>query len=151
MKPVAKFAVVFGAVAAAATVAVAMDDPVKARKELMKSVGKSAKTSAQMVKGQVPFDAAAAEAAMMTISGVPEKYLKLFPKGTSMKENPDTEASPKIWEDMKGFTEAANKMKAASDAGAAAAKKGPNEFKAAFGNLIKTCKSCHEGYRIKKQ
>ena len=151
MNRFAKFVVVLGAAAVGATAAAAADDPVKVRKELMKSVGKSTKLAAQMVKGKVAFDGGKAAEAMMTIAAVPDKYVTLFPEGTDMKNNPDSEASPKIWTDMAGFKKAADKLKADSTAAAEAAKKGEADFKAAFGALVKNCKSCHEGYRVKKQ
>ncbi len=149
MKRFAKFAIALGAVAVAATGAVAADDPIKVRQELMKTVGKSTKLSSQMAKGKVPYDGAQAEQAMQTIAGVPDKYVTLFPAGT--EKGGETEASPKIWEDMAGFKASAEKLKVAATAGAQAAKQGKDAFAAAFGELVKTCKGCHEGYRIKKQ
>lgn len=123
--------------------------PVEDRQELMKSVGKSTKLAAQMSKGEVPFDAAAAAAAMQTINGVPDKFTKLFPKGSDM--HPKTTAAPKIWQDMKGFLAGAANLKVASAKAKDAAGKGPAAFKAAvFGPLLKTCKACHDDFRIKK-
>ena len=130
-----------------ATTAIA--GPVEERKELMKSVGKSLKVAIPMVKGEAPFDAAKAEEAMRTINGVPDKFAKLFPEGSGT--HPKTEASPKIWQDMKGFLAKAEDLKVASAQAMVAAGKGADAFKAAvFGSLVKTCKGCHEGYRIKK-
>lgn len=149
MNRFAKFAIALGSVAVVATGAVAADDPVKDRKALMKTVGKNTKLSSQLAKGKIPYEAGQAETAMKTIAGVPDKYVTLFPEDSDI--HPDTEASPKIWEDMAGFKAAAGKMKAAANAGAQAAGQGKEAFAAAFGNLIKTCKGCHESYRIKKQ
>lgn len=148
MNRAAKLAALVSALALGATVALAAD-PVKERKEMMKSVGKSTKLAAQMVRGQQPFDAGKAQAAMQTIAGVPDKYVTLFPE--SSKGHPESEASPKVWEDMAGFKKAADQLKADGEAAVEAAGKGLDEFKAAFGNLVKNCKSCHESYRIKKQ
>lgn len=150
MKRITKFAVVVSALAVGAGVAFA-GDAVKERKELMKTVGKSTKLVAQMVKGKVAFDGAQAADAMMAIAAVPDKYVTLFPEGTDTDSNPDTEASPKIWSDMDGFKKSAAKLKADSTAAADAAKQGEGAFKAAFGALVKNCKGCHEGYRIKKK
>ena len=56
---------------------------VKERRDLMKkTVAPAAKLGGQMVKGVKPFDAAKAAKAMNDISGVPDKYVTLFPKGT---------------------------------------------------------------------
>lgn len=148
MMKVAKFALVLSGLAIAVTGAIAADDPVKARQELMKTVGKSMKLSAQMAKGQVDFDAAEAEQAALTIAGVPDKFVTLFPAGSHEGE---TEASPKIWEDMEGFKASASKMKESATELASAAKQGQDAFASAVGELAKTCKGCHQDYRIKKQ
>ena len=130
--------------------ATASAGPVEERKELMKTVVKSLKLSIKMVKGEMPYDAAAAAAAMQTIHEVPDKYIKLFPEGSD--KHPETEASPRIWQDMKGFVEKAGDMKIASAKTRDAASQGLDAFKAAlFGELVKTCKGCHEAYRIKKE
>ena len=47
------------AIALGACVAVAQEDPIKARKALMKANGDQAKIGAAMAKGEAPFDAAA--------------------------------------------------------------------------------------------
>ncbi len=70
-----------------ATAAISADDDlvaaVKERRDLMKkTVAPAAKLGGQMVKGVKPFDAAEAAKAMNAISGVPDKYVTLFPKGT---------------------------------------------------------------------
>lgn len=124
--------------------------PVEERKELMKTVVKSLKLSIKMVKGEMPYDAAVAAAAMQTIHEVPDKYIKLFPEDSDI--HPDTTASPKIWQDMKGFLERAEDLKVASAKTKDAASQGVDAFKAVlFGELVKTCKGCHETYRIKKE
>lgn len=148
MKNFAKLAIAMGSLSLGVAGAAAADDPIKARQELMKTVGKNTKFSAQMVKGKVAFESLLAEEAMETIAGVPDKYVNLFPAGSDKGE---TEASPKIWEDMDGFKATAAKLKEAALNGVKAANEGPEAFKAAFGELTKTCKSCHQDYRIKKK
>jgi cytochrome c556 len=44
-------------------------------------VAPAAKLGGQMIKGVVPFDGAKAAKAMNDISGVPDKYVTLFPEG----------------------------------------------------------------------
>ncbi len=144
----------FGAVIAVSALGVAAGatataGPVEDRQELMKSVGKSIKLSVQMVKGEIPYDAAAAAAAMQTINGVPGRFEKLFPAGSDL--HPKTAAARKIWEDMKGFLAKSADMKAASAKAKIAAGQGQAAFKAAiFGSVLKTCKACHDAYRIKR-
>lgn len=148
MKVHVKFAIAAGAIAAAVTGASAAGDPIKARQALMESVGKSTKAMAKMVKGEAPFDAAQAKQAANTIAAVPDKYVTLFPEGSGVG---DTEASPEIWDDMEGFKAKAMTLEAAAEDVSGAAGKGEDAFKAAFVEMAKSCKSCHESFRIKKQ
>jgi hypothetical protein len=46
-------------------------------------VAPAAKLGGQIVKGVKPFDATKAAKAMNEINGVPDKYVKLLPKGTA--------------------------------------------------------------------
>lgn len=135
----------------ATAAAVAQADIVKQRQELMKGVGKAAKLAGSVVRGKEPYDAAALSAAMKKIQAVPDKYITMFPEGSGNDKVPDSEASPKIWKDMAGFKEAAGKLKEAAGNAAGAAEKGEAAFKASFASLTKTCKNCHESFRIKKE
>jgi cytochrome c556 len=138
-----------------ATVAISADDlaaAVKERRHLMKEVvAPAAKLGGQMVKGVKPFDATEAAKAMNEINGVPDKYVKLFPKGTAHGEVADSEAKAKIWEDFSDFEATASKLKDASAGAAAAAAQGEGAFTAAFNNMTKVCKDCHQTFREKIQ
>ena len=148
MNRLCKAVIIASALSVTASVS-AVAGPVEDRKELMKSVVKSVKLAVPMAKGEVPFDAAAAAAAMQTINEVPDKFVKLFPAGSDKHEK--TEASPKIWQDMNDFMAKAADLKAASAKTKTAAGQGLDAFKAAvFDDLVKTCKACHDAYRIKK-
>jgi cytochrome c556 len=141
--------------AVCATVAVSAEDlegAVKERRALMKdTVAPNAKLGGQMVKGVVPFDAAKASKAMHDISGVPDKYVTLFPKGTEVGAVADSEALPAIWEDFDGFKALATKLKDASAKAAGAAEQDKEAFAAAFGDMTKVCKECHESFREKTE
>ena len=145
---------VLGGVAILATIAIAASgvgiaqDAIGQRQAAMKSLGGSAKAGSDMNKGTVPFDAKKAADAMDTIATGAATLVKLFPAGSDSGE---TRASPKIWQDAKGFE--ANAAKLATDAAAAqkAAATGADAFKAAFGNVVKNCDSCHETYRVPKK
>lgn len=115
----------------------------------MKSVGGATKTSSQMVKGEVPFDATKAAEAMGTIATGWAEFAKHFPKGS--ETGGETTASPKIWESSADFEEKGKKF--ASDAAAAqkAAANGADAFKASFGEVAKNCKGCREVYRVQKK
>jgi cytochrome c556 len=121
---------------------------VKERRHLMKDVVKPAnKRGDDMVRGKIPFDAAKAAKAMNDIQGVPDKYVKLFPKGTEQGAIADSEALPEIWEDFDDFKAIAMKLKDASATAGAAAEQGEEAFAAAFRDMNKVCKQCHESYR----
>ncbi len=125
------------------------DPPAKARQDVMETVGFSTKAAAAMVKGEQPFDPVRAELTMRAINAAATAFPHLFPEDS--KTGHETEASPKIWEDREGFLKASATFQERSAKGIAAAKGGLDAFKAAFGATVKTCKSCHESYRIKKQ
>jgi len=140
-------------VAICATAAISAEDlaaAVKERRDLMKkTVAPAAKLGGQMIKGVEPFDAAKAAKAMSDISAVPDKYVTLFPKGTEHGAIADSEALPKIWEDFDNFKALAMKLKDASAKAAGAAAQGKGTFTAAFNDMTKVCKECHETYREK--
>jgi cytochrome c556 len=155
MQKVMLVALAFAGVAAYTTLAISAEDlaaAVKERRHLMKDIVRpAAKLGGDMVKGTVPFDAAKAGKAMTDISGVPDEYVKLFPKGTEHGAIADSEASPKVWEDFDGFKATAQKLKDASTKAAAAAAHGEGAFTAAFNDMTKVCKDCHQTYRVKKE
>lgn len=128
--------------------AAAETDAVKERQELMKATGKSVKTVVQMIKGEVAYDAAKAKEAMETVSGVPTKFAKLFPEGSDM--HPKTAAKPEIWDNWEDFKKRLSDLEAKSAAAAKAAEGGLDRFKAAFGQVGKACKGCHEKYKFDK-
>lgn len=135
---------------AAGGVALADDDaPAKVRQDIMKTVGFSAKAAGKMVKGEEPYDPLKAELAMRAINAAATAVPNLFPEDS--KTGYETEADPKIWEDMEGFLHEAHELKEHSAKAAAAAENGLEAFKAEFTETVEYCKSCHESYRIKKE
>jgi len=139
------------AVAAAAlgvSVAIAQQDPIAARKSLMKANGDQAKIGVAMIKGEAPFDLNKAHVIFATFEDAATKMPSLFPPDS--KTGSDTVADPKIWESMDDFK--AKFAKFAADAKDAGAKVTDlDSFKAAFGAIGKNdCGGCHELYRVKK-
>ncbi len=128
--------------------ALASDDPIDSRKKLMLSTGGAAGAAVAMIRGDVPFNPAIANSVFATMNAVAHTYGDYFPEG-SMSD--DSEASPKIWEDMAGFQSELTKFQEAAGAAIAAKPQDLDAFKAAFGQIGGSCKSCHEGYRIEKQ
>lgn len=136
-----------GIIALGATVALAQQDPIAARKALMKANGQAAGALAKMLKGEAPFDPAVAKKAFASFEDAAAKMPTLFPDNS--KIGGETAASPKIWENMADVK--ARFVKLGNDAKAAdASVKDLDSLKAAFSQLGKNCNDCHELYRLKK-
>jgi cytochrome c556 len=144
---VAAVAVVAVVAALGATVVLAQQDPIAARKALMKANGQGAGALAKMLKGEAPFDPAVAKKAFASFEDAAAKMPTLFPDNS--KIGGETAASPKIWENMADVK--ARFVKLGNDAKAAdASVKDLDSLKTAFSQLGKNCNDCHELYRLKK-
>ena len=136
-----------GIIALGATVVLAQQDPIAARKALMKANGQGAGALAKMLKGEAPIDPAVAKKAFASFEDAAAKMPTLFPDNS--KIGGETAASPKIWENMADVK--ARFVKLGNDAKAAdASVKDLDSLKAAFSQLGKNCNDCHELYRLKK-
>jgi cytochrome c556 len=144
------FRTVFAVAAVALCVgaAVAQQDPIAARRALMKANGDQAKIGASMIKGETPFDLDKARKVFAAFEEAAAKVPSLLPDNS--KTGGDTAAKPEIWENMDDVK--ARFAKFAADAKDAMANvKDLDGFKAAFGAIGKNdCGGCHEKYRIKK-
>ena len=126
----------------------ASDDPIASRQAMMKNTGASIGAIVKMAKGEAEFDALAANLAIRAMNNTAIGIVHLFPAGS--ETGMDTEAAPKIWEDMAGFVEKAKAMEDATAKAIAAPAASLDELKAQLGEIGGTCKGCHETYRIKK-
>ncbi|MGE0233164.1 MAG: cytochrome c [Flavobacteriaceae bacterium] len=124
----------------------AAEDPIAARQAVMKSNGAAVGALAKMVKGETEYNALAAEMAMRTISSGLVAFPSLFPAGS--ETGGDTKASPKIWEDMAGFQQAAAKATADAAAAIGPAGQGLDALKGVFGTVARNCAGCHETYQL---
>lgn len=124
------------------------DGEIKYRKSVMKSVGGHMGAMAGILKNESANKAnlmvhAQGMAALSNISG------SVFPEGSDFGE---TEALPVIWEKPEEFAKA---VKLFQDAAATLEKTAMSAdmaaFGAAFGELGKACKNCHENFREKKK
>lgn len=142
-------ALVLAGVVASATAFAA--DPIETRKATMKAIGGAfGGVMLKMVKGQKPYDAKEAEAALQTMIAKAGTFDvdTLFPKGSGT--GGDTAASPKIWTDGAGFRAAMAKMKETLPAQADNVGKGVGGLKVAIAAIGRTCKSCHDDYRLER-
>ena len=135
----------FATLAAAAAIAghaIAQDDVIAVRQALMKDNGAQATIAGKMVRGDTPFDAAAAKAAMEKIAANAATIPADFPEGSA-----GGDALPTIWENWPDFEAKAAALKTAADAAAAAADQGAEAFGPAFGAVGQACGACHQSYR----
>jgi cytochrome c556 len=144
------------AVALGMTAALAQQDPIAARKALMKANGDAAKTAGAMMKGDAPFDLAAVHKIFAAFEDAAAKMPALFPDsskpGDTSADSDPFSASPKIWDDDNMADLKAKFAKFGQDAKAAdASVKDLDGFKAALGDIGKNdCGACHQLYRLKK-
>ena len=140
------------AIALGVTAAIAQQDPIAARKALMKANGDHGKIGAAMIKGETPFDLAKVHEILATWQNASAKAPALFPENSIDQATADDpfSASPEIWQNLEDFK--ARLAKLGADAKAAdASVKDLQSFKAAFADIGKNdCGGCHEKYRLKK-
>ncbi len=136
------------ALALGISAAFAADDPIAARRALMKENGKQAQYGAKVMKGEEAFDLAKAKAIFAAYENAATKVPAMFPD--TSKTGGETAALPAIWEHKDDFNAKLAKFAAdAKDAGAKVTDEA--SFKATFPVVQKNCGGCHETYRMKKQ
>lgn len=137
------------AVAVGVTAAMAQQDPVKARKDLMSANGKQFYgVLGRMQRGQEPYDQIKVDAAITALAEDASKVTAVFATKALPEKRSDYDASPKIWESKADFdAKAAAFVKAVADNRATA--KTLDTLKAAYQNINSTCNACHESYRVK--
>jgi cytochrome c556 len=135
--------------------AMAQQDVIKERKDLMKANGDQAKIATAMAKGEKPFDLATAHKIFAQFEDAAAKMPNLYPASSKSEEgSPSADKfSPteKVWSDMADFK--ARFAKFGDDAKKAnATVKDLDSFKAAIGNIGKNdCGGCHHDYRSEKK
>jgi cytochrome c556 len=128
---------------------IAQQDPIKARKDLMKQNDGHAKAVVQMMRGQAPFDAKKVEAAFTQWADTAKAFPTLFPENA--KSGGDSRASPSIWLDKEDFEAKAADFGKAVAANRAKAVASLDGLKAAIPAVGKACDNCHEDYRLSKR
>jgi cytochrome c556 len=141
-----RFATALAAVAVVAfgaTAVLAQQDPIAARKPLMKANGQNAAAVGKMIKGETPFDAATAQAAFAQWAETADKMKALFPENSQIGE---TRALPAIWTDRAKFEAAVAKFAkdVADNSSKATSLDG---LKAAISVVGNNCRDCHEAFR----
>jgi cytochrome c556 len=122
-----------------------VEDPiVKARMELMSTVGASTKILGDMAGGKTTYDASAAEAAKAALIAAAIATPAAFEVEA---DDPVSEARPDIWMNMEGFVE---KAKGLENAAGAIDVSSVASIQAGMGAIAGSCKSCHTDFRAEK-
>lgn len=120
----------------------AADPTVKARMDLMKTIGMNTKVLGDMAGGKVAFDAAAAGTAQAALAaaaaGIPARF-------EPQASDPASEAKPEIWTGWDDFVAKAGALKTAAEALDPATLEGVQAGMAGVGGA---CKACHTAYRM---
>ena len=128
--------------------AVAQEEPQALRQTQMKSVGQSMGALGAIAKGEKPYDAAAVQTALETISTSMKAFPDQFPART--ETGMESEASPKIWENIDDFKAKAAKLGTDADIVLANLPGDQAGVATAMKTLGADCGTCHQTYRLKK-
>jgi cytochrome c556 len=134
-----------GALVSGATVAFAQADVIKARQDNRKATGPEMRAIKAVIDAKGDAKEIIPHAAKLKELEV--AFSKMFPAGS---DTGDTKALPTVWSDMPGFQQASKDAEAAADKLAMAAGTGDMAaITAAWGDVGKSCGSCHSKYRAK--
>lgn len=148
-----KASTIFGAIVIAglATASIAQDGPTreqKARQGLMGVLGMNLGVLGAMAKGEMPYDAAKAEAAAASIVGVAMvDQSMLWPEGSDNASSMTTRALPAIWEKPDEFSKDWTDLGVAADNMQIAASESAQAIGAAMGEMGGACSACHKAFR----
>lgn len=124
------------------------EDAVKYRQSVYTVIGWNFKPIGAMVKGEVPFDAAAVARHAQYVELMSKAALEGFPKGSGPDVVKNTEAKAEIWTNRDKFETAMTNFQKEATALADTAKAGDEAaIKAQFGKTAETCKACHKEFR----
>lgn len=122
--------------------------PQQIRQDVMKDVRQAAKPVGNMLRGNEDFNADTLMKTLDVFSAAAAKYGDLFPEGS--ETGFETEAAPAIWEDRAGFDEALTAFAEATSLAIESAPQSLDEARETVSPVFKTCKGCHDSYRVEK-
>lgn len=121
---------------------------VKERMEAMKSMADATKAIGKMIKGEARFDAEAMAGHAQTIHDHSQDVLRYFPEDSLQKAS---EALPSIWQSWDKFERITKQLQQASTQLADIARSGDQKAaRKQFASMAKSCKACHQDFRMKK-
>jgi cytochrome c556 len=119
------------------------EDQVKFRKAAFNVIAFNFGNLGAMANERKPFNAAEAAKNAQVIADVADMPWGLFGPGTES----GTKAKPEIWRELEKFRGMSNDMQTAAKNLQAGGTKDLASLKAAFGEMGKSCKACHDAYR----
>lgn len=141
-----------GFTALAASTDAELKAAVDARQAHMKQYGKNLGVLGGMLKGEVAYDAAAAQAAadkILELSTADQSGYWL--PGTDSDSYEKTRAKPEIWAAGSTAMAKGQALAEAAKAMAATAGQGVEGIKAGMGGVGGACQACHKPYRVPKK
>ena len=123
------------------------EDQIRYRQSVMNVMGHSFGVLAGMAKGEVPFNQEVAEDNTDIVIMMSTLPWNSFGPGT--EKGAPTKADMKVWSESKKFKEAADKMEHAVRQ-LISATEDQEKLKAQVGEVGKTCKGCHDDFRLKE-
>ena len=121
---------------------------VKARMDMMKSLGQSTKILTAMYGEKIPHEPAVVENEARWIASQAQRMAKLFPKDSN---DWPSEARLEIWQDWPAFQDLAEDLaRKGEQLASRAASAPPSETTADFRALVGVCGSCHKKFREKQ-
>lgn len=124
------------------------EEVVEYRQSVYTIIGWNFKPIGAMVKGEVPFDAAAVARHAEYVEMMSKVAIEGFRKGSGPDAVKNTEAKPEIWTKWSEFETKMNGFQQESTKLVQVAKTGDEKaIKAQFGKTAETCKACHKEFR----
>ena len=124
------------------------EEQIRYRQSTMTVTARSVGALNAMAKGDVPFNKDLAQRHAATIASLSDLPLAAGAYGPGTDKGAPTKADPKVWSEADKFKAAFDKFTVAASAlPAASADQGT--LKTALADLGKTCKGCHDDYRMK--
>lgn len=123
-------------------------DPIAQRQALMEDTRDALRPLIGMTREKVDFDAATVSASLAVFATTAEQAPSLFPEGS--ETGGDTEAKATIWSDRAGFDQAFVDFGEAVAAAQAADIQSLEQLQPQLQGVLKTCRDCHDGYRVEK-
>lgn len=123
-------------------------DPIAQRQALMEDTRDALRPLIGMTRGEVDFDAETVSNSLAVFATTAEEAPALFPVGS--ETGGDTEAKMTIWSDRAGFDQAFANFGEAVAAAQAADIQTLEALQPQLQGVLKTCRDCHDGYRVEK-